>query len=114
MQWRCCIILQETILQQEGTKSRQSQDTFTLVSDKVELNENAAEEVMHLTAFGKACYDLTHSERVVNDLTFGRRVGLYELRGEISAGNFSNVRFWIHDLTKDEILATLISIFTEI
>lgn len=64
-------------------------------------------EVMR-TAFGKACYNLTHSERVVNDLTFGRRVGLYELRGEIGSGNFSKVRFGIHDLTKGEIVGTLL------
>lgn len=59
---------------------------------------------MPLTAFGKVCYDLTHSERVMDDLTFGRRVGLYELRGEIGCGNFSRVRYGIHDLTKGEIL----------
>lgn len=62
------------------------------------------QEAMHLTAFGKACYDLTHSEKVMDDLTFGRRVGLYELRGEIGSGNFSRVRYGIHDLTKGEIL----------
>lgn len=65
------------------------------------------QEVTHLTAFGKACYDLTHSERVMDDLTFGRRVGLYELRGEIGSGNFSRVRYGIHDLTKGEILRCL-------
>lgn len=65
------------------------------------------QEVMHLTAFGKACYDLTHSERVMDELTFGRRVGLYELRGEIGSGNFSLVRYGIHDLTKGEILRCL-------
>lgn len=64
-------------------------------------------EVMQRTAFGKACYDLTHSERVMDDLTFGRRVGLYELRGEIGSGNFSQVRFGIHDLTKGEIRTTV-------
>lgn len=68
--------------------------------------DDAAEEqgVMPLTAFGKVCYDLTHSERVMDDLTFGRRVGLYDLRGEIGSGNFSRVRYGIHDLTKGEIL----------
>lgn len=68
--------------------------------------EDVAEEqeVMPLTAFGKVCYDLTHSERVMDDLTFGRRVGLYELRGEIGSGNFSRVRYGIHALTKGEML----------
>lgn len=74
---------------------------------KTEENMTDDHEVMQRTAFGKACYDLTHSERVMDDLTFGRRVGLYELRGEIGSGNFSQVRFGIHDLTKGETLATV-------
>lgn len=71
--------------------------------------ENIADEqgVVQHTAFGKALYDLTHSEKVMNDLTFGRRVGLYELRGEIGAGNFSQVRLGIHDLTRGEIFDAL-------
>lgn len=92
------------------------EDILTLTSPsavkKAETKENMTEdlEVMR-TAFGKACYNLTHSERVVNDLTFGRRVGLYELRGEIGSGNFSKVRFGIHDLTKGEIVGTLLFFF---
>lgn len=62
---------------------------------------------MQRTALGKAVYDLTHSERVMDDLTFGRRVGFYELRGEIGSGNFSQVRLGIHDLTKGEMLGVL-------
>lgn len=79
-------------------------DIFTLASKQLETKENAAEklEVMQHTAFQKACYDLTHSERVMNDRVVGRRVGLYELRGVIGSGNFSQVRFGIHDLTKGE------------
>lgn len=69
---------------------------------------------MHQTAFGKAFYDLTHSERVMNDLTLGRRVGLYELKGEIGSGNFSKVRLGIHDLTKGEMLGVLALFFTHI
>lgn len=75
----------------------------------METKENMAEEqgAMQHTALGKALYDLTHSEKVMNDLTFGRRVGLYELRGEIGSGNFSQVRLGIHDLTRGEILGAL-------
>lgn len=75
---------------------------FPLTSKQLETKENAAEEleVMRHTAFEKACYDLTHSERAMNDRVVGRRVGLYELRGVIGSGNFSQVRFGIHDLTK--------------
>lgn len=70
--------------------------------------------VMPLTAFGKVCYDLTHSQRVMDDLTFGRRVGLYELRGEIGSGNFSRVRYGIHALTKGEMLGLFSSTLTQL
>lgn len=76
---------------------------------KVEAKENVTdeEEKMQHTAFGKALYDLTHTEMVMNELTFGRRVGFYKLRGEIGSGNFSQVRLGMHDLTKGEILNAL-------
>lgn len=86
------------------------EDTFSWTSPgmvkKVEMKDNITEEqdVMKRTVFGKACYDLSHSERVMNDLAFGRRVGFYELRGEIGSGNFSQVKFGIHDLTKGKNL----------
>ncbi|XP_074507930.1 serine/threonine-protein kinase NIM1-like [Sebastes fasciatus] len=84
--------------------------TSPKMGKKVETKENTAEEkeAMKLTAFGKAFYDLTHSERVMNDLTFGRRVGLYELRGEIGSGNFSKVKLGIHDLTKERVAVKIL------
>lgn len=81
------------------------EDVSTVASKQMGAKENAVEEVeaMQHSAYEKACYDLTHSERVMNDRLFGRRVGLYELRGVIGSGNFSHVRFGIHDLTKGEM-----------
>ncbi|XP_058494997.1 serine/threonine-protein kinase NIM1 [Solea solea] len=78
--------------------------------DKMEMKENMTEEhtSMQLTTFGKALYDLTHSEKVMNDLTFGRRVGFYELRGQIGCGNFSQVRLGIHDLTKERVAVKIL------
>ncbi|KAM9844995.1 serine/threonine-protein kinase NIM1-like [Aulostomus maculatus] len=83
-------------------------EIINLISPKVrerkkKVPENTPEEAMLTTAFEKALYNLTHSERVMDDLTFGRRVGLYELRGEIGSGNFSQVRLGIHDLTKERV-----------
>ncbi|XP_061634942.1 serine/threonine-protein kinase NIM1 isoform X2 [Phyllopteryx taeniolatus] len=60
-------------------------------------------ERMHLTPFERVVYDMAHSERIVNDLILGRRVGFYELRGEIGQGNFSSVRLGIHALTKERV-----------
>ncbi|CAK6957745.1 serine/threonine-protein kinase NIM1 [Scomber scombrus] len=98
-------------------KTTPEQEIILLTSPKVrernknvEAKENMTEEqgaVQH-TTFGKALYDLTHSEKVMDDLTFGRRVGLYELRGEIGAGNFSQVRLGIHDLTKERVAVKIL------
>lgn len=52
------------------------------------------------TPFERVVYDMVHNERIVNELRLGRRVGFYELRGEIGQGNFSSVRLGIHALTK--------------
>lgn len=57
-------------------------------------------ERLRLTPFERVVYDMAHNEKMVNDLILGRRVGFYELRGEIGQGNFSSVRLGIHALTK--------------
>lgn len=61
-----------------------------------------AAEKMRQSPFDRAVYDMAHNEKVVNELTLGRRVGFYELRGEIGQGNFSTVRLGIHVLTKGQ------------
>ncbi|XP_076003179.1 serine/threonine-protein kinase NIM1-like [Genypterus blacodes] len=60
------------------------------------------------TAYEKAMFDLKHSERLKADVTLGRRVGLYQLRGEIGSGNFSQVRLGIHDLTKERVAVKIL------
>lgn len=37
---------------------------------------------------------------MVRELTVGRRIGFYKIRGEIGCGNFSHVKLGIHALTK--------------
>ncbi|XP_034386740.1 serine/threonine-protein kinase NIM1 [Cyclopterus lumpus] len=60
-------------------------------------------ERMRQSPFERVVYDMAHNERTVNDLMLGRRVGFYELRGEIGQGNFSTVRLGIHALTKERV-----------
>lgn len=66
------------------------------------LDRKPAEVSVKQTPFEKAAYDITHNQKLVDDLTFGRRIGFYEVRGEIGSGNFSQVKLGIHDLTKGE------------
>ncbi|KAM7012299.1 serine/threonine-protein kinase NIM1 [Tautogolabrus adspersus] len=65
-------------------------------------------EKRRLSAFERVVYDMAHSEKIVNDLMLGRRVGFYELRGEIGQGNFSTVRLGIHDLTKERVAVKVV------
>eukprot|EP00063_Salmo_salar_P042395 XP_014017230.1 PREDICTED: serine/threonine-protein kinase NIM1-like [Salmo salar] len=44
--------------------------------------------------------DMCQDDRVVRELTLGRRIGFYKVRGEIGCGNFSHVKLGIHALTK--------------
>ncbi|XP_028329217.1 serine/threonine-protein kinase NIM1-like [Gouania willdenowi] len=67
-----------------------------------------ADEAVPCSVFQKAMYDLTHSEKVMTELTLGRRVGLYELRGQIGKGNFAQVRLGIHDLTKERVAVKIL------
>ncbi|XP_062843334.1 serine/threonine-protein kinase NIM1 [Trichomycterus rosablanca] len=70
---------------------------------KRESVEEASEMRAKHTPFTQAVCDLKHSEKVICDLTFGRRIGFYELRGIIGSGNFAQVRLGIHDLTKEQV-----------
>ncbi|XP_075340472.1 serine/threonine-protein kinase NIM1 [Odontesthes bonariensis] len=63
---------------------------------------------MRQTPFERVVYDMGHNEKIVNDLMLGRRVGFYELRGEIGQGNFSSVKLGIHSLTKERVAVKII------
>ncbi|XP_077415215.1 serine/threonine-protein kinase NIM1-like [Vanacampus margaritifer] len=82
---------------------------FKRASWDVAVKNQKQQEVTRHTAFSKAAYDLKHSERVLDELAFGRRVGFYELRGEIGSGNFSQVRLGIHDLTKERVAVKVLN-----
>lgn len=53
-----------------------------------------------LTPFEKLMQDMSQNEKVVKELTLGKRIGFYRVRGEIGSGNFSQVKLGIHSLTK--------------
>uniref|UniRef100_A0A8D0HEY9 non-specific serine/threonine protein kinase n=1 Tax=Sphenodon punctatus TaxID=8508 RepID=A0A8D0HEY9_SPHPU len=53
-----------------------------------------------LTPFEKLTHDMSQDEKVVKELTLGKRIGFYRVRGEIGSGNFSQVKLGIHSLTK--------------
>ncbi|KAJ8380810.1 hypothetical protein SKAU_G00015880 [Synaphobranchus kaupii] len=56
-----------------------------------------------LTPLEKLNLDMCQDERMVRELTIGRRIGFYKIRGEIGSGNFSHVKLGIHALTRDKV-----------
>lgn len=56
-----------------------------------------------LTPFEKLTQDMCQDEKVVREITLGKRIGFYRIRGEIGSGNFSQVKLGIHSLTKGRI-----------
>lgn len=56
-----------------------------------------------LTPFEKLMQDMSQDEKVVREITLGKRIGFYRIRGEIGSGNFSQVKLGIHSLTKGRI-----------
>ncbi|XP_036442859.1 serine/threonine-protein kinase NIM1 [Colossoma macropomum] len=68
-----------------------------------------AEQQMKQTPFERVVYDMSHNERVVNDIILGKRIAFYELRGEIGTGNFSQVRLGVHALTKERVAVKILN-----
>lgn len=62
-----------------------------------------AEERMRQSPFERVIYDMAHDEKTRHEIMTGRRIGFYQLRGEIGQGNFSTVRLGIHALTKERV-----------
>lgn len=69
-----------------------------------ECNKEGEErQPRQLTPFEKLTQDMSHDEKVVREITLGKRIGFYRIRGEIGSGNFSQVKLGIHSLTKGRI-----------
>ncbi|XP_020388027.1 serine/threonine-protein kinase NIM1-like [Rhincodon typus] len=73
------------------------------VQHHMDEKEQEEEQNILLSPFEKVIYDMKNSKKVKNELMLGKRIGFYQLRGEIGTGNFSKVKLGIHCLTKDKV-----------
>uniref|UniRef100_A0A3B4BG91 non-specific serine/threonine protein kinase n=1 Tax=Periophthalmus magnuspinnatus TaxID=409849 RepID=A0A3B4BG91_9GOBI len=72
--------------------------------DSSDINtDDEGATVRRLTPLERLNLDMCQDDRVVRELTVGRRIGFYKIRGEIGSGNFSHVKLGIHALTKDKV-----------
>ncbi|XP_066567489.1 serine/threonine-protein kinase NIM1 [Amia ocellicauda] len=67
------------------------------------FTEEEGGQQRRLTPFEKLTLDMSHDEKVVKELTLGKRIGFYRVRGEIGSGNFSHVKLGVHSLTKEKV-----------
>lgn len=65
--------------------------------------DSEEDQPRQLTPFEKLTQDMCQDEKVVREITLGKRIGFYRIRGEIGSGNFSQVKLGIHSLTKGRI-----------
>ena len=55
-----------------------------------------------LTLYERLKYDLEHDLKVAQEVSLGKRVGFYKMKGQLGAGNFAKVKLGIHLLTHGE------------
>lgn len=54
------------------------------------------------TPYDRLSRDLSRDQKCLKEITLGKRIGFYRMRGELGSGNFSQVKLGIHALTKGE------------
>ncbi|XP_022087261.1 serine/threonine-protein kinase NIM1-like [Acanthaster planci] len=82
--------------------------TATTTSERSLPNDSAAGEdgtqpVRRLTAYEKLTEDLNNDPRALKEITLGKRIAFYRIRGELGSGNFSQVKMGVHALTKEKV-----------
>lgn len=82
---------------------RHSLYSLTDSSDCGPEKEEDEDLTRRLTPLEKLMMDMCHDENTIKELTVGRRVGFYKVRGEIGCGNFSKVKLAFHALTKGKM-----------
>ncbi|XP_013869673.1 serine/threonine-protein kinase NIM1 [Austrofundulus limnaeus] len=93
----------------DGSSSNVEKSVSALTTaDACAIPQLTEAERLKQTPFERIIYDMAHNEKIINDLMLGRRVGFYELRGEIGHGNFSTVKLGIHSLTKERVAVKIV------
>ncbi|CAH1773545.1 unnamed protein product [Owenia fusiformis] len=67
-----------------------------------ENDENKPPE-KRLTAFEKLSRDLSNDQKCLKEITLGKRIAFYRIRGQLGTGNFSQVKMGIHALTREKV-----------
>ncbi|XP_033636199.1 serine/threonine-protein kinase NIM1-like [Asterias rubens] len=88
-------------VEQHSTVSTTTNSERSLPNDNV--GEDGTLPVRRLTAYEKLNEDLSNDPRALKEITLGKRIAFYRIRGELGSGNFSQVKMGIHALTKEKV-----------
>ncbi|CAK8676133.1 serine/threonine-protein kinase NIM1-like [Clavelina lepadiformis] len=60
------------------------------------------------TAYEKLLEYLRFDQKVQWEMTYGKRIGFYTMKGELGCGNFSRVKAGVHNLTKERVAVKIL------
>ena len=67
----------------------------------IDNSHNAGEvKDVALTPYERLVKELQYDEKVSKEISSGRRIGFYRIRGDIGSGNFSQVKLGYHCIAK--------------
>ena len=78
--------------------------TMNNINSDLDKENNKENEELALSAYEKLSRDLSSDQKFLKEITLGKRIGFYRIRGELGSGNFSQVKLGIHALTKGKTL----------
>ncbi len=90
--------------EESSFETEKTKNAINAQYDKEKNQENVSEEQERLSAYEKLSRDLSSDHRFLKEITLGKRIGFYRIRGELGSGNFSQVKLGIHALTKGKFV----------
>lgn len=87
--------------------SRQPSSALSVSSRPGSVSSNIAPQPP-LTPWQRLQQELNDPEKVLKEVTLGKRIGHYKLRGNLGTGNFSVVKLGVHILTKEKVAVKML------
>ncbi|XP_013409130.1 serine/threonine-protein kinase NIM1 [Lingula anatina] len=81
---------------------------YSTATENNDENDNPAAPVRKVTPYERLSHDLVNDQRCIKEVTLGKRIGFYRIRGELGSGNFSQVKMAIHSLTKEKVAVKIL------
>ncbi|ESO92565.1 hypothetical protein LOTGIDRAFT_216647 [Lottia gigantea] len=80
-----------------------SVDSSATVTNGSTAGSTCSDAEVKLTPLERLTHDLNNDPKCTKEITLGKRIGFYRIRGELGSGNFSQVKMGIHALTREKV-----------